>query len=201
MQPPASVAPGASPSPALSPEFGKPGKGKRSELQTVPTPAGGFSPATEATTAPGGKGKGRFERGTPPATASPADTSSKTNLNSSRSNIYKSAPSTPAQSAETSTELLKGKGKSQFERSNVGPTPSTELPKGKARQLEPMGTPAGGGNESPEGGPSGGGKGRMKGANVQSPVAPTGAGPAVPEGEKGKGKGKKAEESPTPTPQ
>ena len=71
-----------------------------------------------------------------------------------------------------------------------------------------MTTPAVGGNESPEGG-AGGGKGRMKGANVQSPVAPTGAGPAAPvggkgraadEGEKGKGKGKKAEGSPSPTP-
>jgi hypothetical protein len=188
VQPGASVAPGASASPALTPELGRPGKGKRGELQTVPTPAGGLSPATEATTAPAGKGKGKFERGTPAATASPADTSSKTNLNSSRSNIYKSAPSTPAQSGETSTELPRGKG--------------------KTRQLEPMGTPAGGGNESPEGG-AGGGKGKMKGANVQSPVAPTGAGPAAPaagkgraadEGEKGKGKGKKAEESPSPTP-
>jgi len=189
LQPGASVAPGASASPALSPEFGKPGRGKRGELQTVPTPAGGFSPATEATPAPGGKGKGRFDRGTPAATASPADTSSRTNLDSSRSNIYRRAPSTPAPSGETSTELPKGKG--------------------KARQLEPMTTPAGGGNGSPEGGASGGGKGRMKGANVQSPVAPTDAGPAAPaggkgraadEGEKGKGKGKKAEGSPSPTP-
>jgi hypothetical protein len=188
VQPGASVAPGASASPALTPELGRPGKGKRGELQTVPRPAGGLSPATEATTAPGGKGKGKFERGTPAATASPADTSSKTNLNSSRSNIYKSAPSTSAQSGETSTELPKGKG--------------------KARQLEPMTTPAVGGNESPEGG-AGGGKGRIKGANVQSPVAPTGGGPVAPaggkgraadEGEKGKGKGKKAEGSPSPTP-
>ena len=181
LQPGASVSPGASASPALSPEFGRPGKGKRGELQTVPTPAGGLSPATEATTAPGSKGKGRFERGTPTATATPADTSSKTNLNSSRSNIYKSAPSTPAPSGETSTELPKGKG--------------------KTKQLEPMTTPTGGGNESQMGGPSGGGKGKMKGANVPSPVAPTAAGTAAPEGEKGKGKGKKAEESPSPTPQ
>ncbi len=190
VQPGASVAPGAAASPALTPELGRPGKGKRGELQTVPTPGGGLSPATEATAAPGGKGKGKFDRGTPAATASPADTSSKTNLNSSRSNIYKSAPSTPAQSGETSTELPRGKG--------------------KTRQLEPMGTQAGGGNESPEGGASGGGKGKMKGANVQSPVGPTGAAPAAPvgggkgkaadEGEKGKGKGKKAEESPSPTP-
>ena len=189
LQPDASVAPGASGSPASSPALGKPGKGKRGELQTVPTPASGLTPATEAPTAPAGKGKGKFERGTPAATASPADTSSKTNLNSSRSNIYRSAPSTPAQSGETSTELPKGKG--------------------KARQLEPMTTPAGGGNESPEGGAGGGGKGRMKGANVQSPIAPSGAGPAAPAGgkgraadesEKGKGKGKKAEASPSPTP-
>jgi uncharacterized protein DUF6600 len=178
VQPGASVAPGASASPALTPELGRPGKGKRGELQTVPTPAGGLSPATETTTAPGGKGKGKFERGTPAATASPADTSSKTNLNSSRSNIYKSAPSTPAQSGESSAELPRGKG--------------------KTRQLEPMGTPAGGGNESPEGGASTGGKGKMKDANVQSPIAPTGAGPVAPEG--GKGKGKKAQESPSPTP-
>jgi hypothetical protein len=178
VQPGASVAPGASASPALSPALGRPGRDKRGELQTVPTPAGGLSPATEATTAPGGKGKGKFERGTPAATASPTDSSSKTNLNSSRSNIYKSAPSTPAQSGESSAELPRGKG--------------------KTRQLEPMGTPAGGGNESPEGGASTGGKGKMKGANVQSPVAPTGAGPVAPEGEKGKGK--KAQESPSPTP-
>jgi hypothetical protein len=188
LQPGASVAPGVSASPALTPGLGRPGK--RGELQTVPTPAGGLSPAAEATTAPAGKGKGKFDRGTPAATASPADTSSKTNLNSSRSNIYRSAPSTPAQSGETSTELPRGKG--------------------RTRQIEPMGTPAGGGNESPEGGASGGGKGKMKGANVQSPVAPTDAGPAAPaggkgkaadEGEKGKGKGKKAEGSPSPTPQ
>ena len=88
---------------------------------------------------------------------------------------------------------------------------AAELPKGKgkAKQLEPMGTPAGGGNESPEGGASGGGK-HKEGASVQSPVAPTGAGPAGPAGgergkgqateEGGKGKGKKGEESPSPSP-
>lgn len=151
------AASGASASPALSPELGKPGKGNRGELQNVPSPPGGLSPATEEATGPGGKSKGKSERG------------------------------------------------------NLGPTPSTEgsaeLPagKGKARQFEPAGTPMGRGKESPEGGASGAEKRKGQGASVQSPVAPTSAGSAAPEGGKGKaapegGKGKKGEKSPPPTP-
>jgi hypothetical protein len=167
------------------------------------------------------KGKEKLDRAVPSATATPADASSRSNLNSSKSNIYKSVPSTPG---ETSTELPKGKGKSQLERGPLVPTPgpesSTELPTGKskAKQVEPMATPTVGGNESPQGSAGGGSKEKMKGANVQSPIAPIGAGPAGPAGggEHGKGKagdvgekgakpekgekGKKGEESPAPTP-
>lgn len=243
-QPGASIAPGASVAPVTTPDLGKSGKGKRGELQTAPTPAGGFSPATEATIAPGGKSKGKFERGNLGVTPSPGETSTELPKGKGKSQLERGNLG-PTPSTEGSTELPKANAKPKFERGNLGPTPategSTEMPngKGKAKQFEPMGTPSGGGTESPMSGapaggkykakqletaatpptggagapmggaPTGGGKHKGGETNVQSPVGPTGAGPAAPEGgkgkaapegEKGKGKGKKGEESPAPTP-
>lgn len=216
LRPIGSASPGASASPAASVSPASKGKGKNAFGQPGASVVPNASALPSMTPQLGrpGKGKEKFDRGTPVATATPADALSKTNLNSSKSNIYKSTPSTPV---ETSPELPKsGKGKSQFERGALAPTPgaesSTELPtgKGKSKQLEPMGTPLGGANALPE---SGGGKNKDKGPGVQSPVAPTGAGPTGPggggehgkgkpadEGQKGKGKGKKGEETPAPTP-
>lgn len=218
-KPGATVAPAATASPATTPELGKPGKGKRGDVEPTSSPsslataAPAFSPAT-------GKEKGKPDRG--------------------------DSAATPSQLGGAPTEAPQGKekGKGQLERSPLGAKPgqpadsSTEKPKekGKAKQFEPSTTPlpSGDSGESPRGGkksqsldqtggpPVGGGQpsdggqaGKRKGpaASSEPPSAPAGGGPtgagagpsgggkAKPADEGGKQKGKKGDEAaPSPTP-
>jgi hypothetical protein len=190
-------------------ERGK-GKGKRGDMpMTGGSPAGAgatteSSPAGTGMVPEGGKHKGKLDRANLGATPNP-DESSRTNLNSSKSNIYKSTTPYPSV-APTGA----GEGTMQPREQGLG--------KGRGRHLEqPTSTGAQGaqGIQPTEDvqGAAGAGRGRQKAKEVQpnyvAPAGgPAGGGPAATGAEgpakgQGRGQGKKqqGEASPVPSPQ
>ena len=183
LQPGASVAPGASAVPTMAPQLGKPSKEQ----------------------------KGKFDRGNLGATPSPGESSTKTNLNSSKSNIYKSTTPSPSENA---AEMPKDKGKRlPTGAENVKPSYKTISPspgetsepkdKGKAKQIEPAGTSNAGSAQSTGSGQDM--RRKVEGASVPPTNVPSTAATGAPvERSQGKpqvGKGKKIESaSPSPSP-
>ena len=193
-QPGASLAPVESPGAGVSPytpEYGKPGKGKRGEKFGGTPPPTGPTAGSEGVTTPEGKRKG-LERGyqpTPGGAASPGE-----NFNQPR-----------------------GKRK-QFEQQQPGMSPagaaspgeSFNQPGGKRnKRVEQLGMPPSGqegGAPGTQGGPYGEGRGKHKAEGVNAPPsgAPAGVGPAATAAAEGKREGKKKgeqEASPMPSPQ
>ena len=189
-QPGASLAPVESPGAAVSPytpEYGKPGKGKRGEKFGGTPPPTGPTAGPEGVTAPEGKGKG-LERGyqpTPGGAASPGE-----NFNQPR-----------------------GKRK-QFEQQQPGMSPAGAASPGEGfnqpggkrnKRVEQLGmSPSGqeGGAPGAQGGPYGEGRGKHKAEGVSAPPAgggqpPAGTGQPVEKKHEGKGAGATA----TPGPQ
>jgi hypothetical protein len=218
----ANVTGAASPagSPGASPfERGRKGKhGEKTDVtgaQPSGSPAGAASPAGAGAGFERGKGKGK--RGEMPTTGAPGgspagaaatsessptgEAAKATNLNSSKSNIYKSTTPNPPATAPTGA----GEGTMQPGEQGQG--------KHKGRRLEqPAGAqgvqpPTGTGAEG-EPGAASGGRGRQKAREIQPGGAPAGGGPAAAGGEaqgkgqgKGEGKKQKGEASPVPSPQ
>ena len=190
-QPGASLAPTESPGAAVSPytpEYGKPGKGKRGEKFGGTPPPTGPTAGPEGVTAPEGKQKG-FERQnvgpTPGGAASPGE-----NFNQPR-----------------------GKRK-QFEQQQPGMSPASATSPGESfnqagsrrnkRVEQPGMSPSGqeGGPPGAQGGPYGEGRGKHKAEGMNVPPAgggqtPAGAGQPVEKKHEGKGAGA----TPTPGPQ
>jgi len=199
-QPGATAAPGGSPrvatSPVMTPEYGKPGKGKRGEQFRTTPPVTGPTAGSEGLASPAatpeygkpGKGKrGEQFRTTPPVTGPTASPAGVT------------AP--------------EGKRKG-FERGTVGPTPggagtpseNLNQPRGKNKRLEQPATsptgPQGGPPTGAQGGSYGEGHGKHKAEGVNAP--PAGAAPTAAAAGEGKHEGKKKAEkeaSPVPSPQ
>jgi hypothetical protein len=133
------VSPSATVSPALSPQLGKPGKGKGGELQNTPASPAAAPTATPATTPLGGKDRGNLERGPLAPTPAPGEESSKTNLNSSKSNLYKAATPPPNINKEKEAGLKDLATKKEKERqapAGVGAAAGGERGKVKAAEEE-----------------------------------------------------------------
>jgi len=219
LQPNVTASPGVSPAQGLASPTpiprGKPGKGKRGELQNAPT-----SPASvPTTTPPGEKEKGKFDRGNLGTTPSPGESSTPaTNLNSSKSNRYKSTTPSPSETAAEGKKINTKANTSDFERAVPSQTPaqpggvSNQPPPGKHKE-----PPAAASIPYSAGGPGGapeaqGGKHKGPPAGVQpaasaaerSPAAERGPaverGPGKPPPQKPEGGKKKGEASPSPTP-
>jgi len=189
-QPGASLAPVESPGGTLvpyTPEYGKPGKGKRGEKFGGTPPPTRTTPAPEGVTAPEGKRKG-FER--------------------------QNVGPTPGSAAGPGENFNQPRGKHKFEQQPLGPSPagaatpgeSLNQPGGKHnKRIEqpglspsaPQNTPAG-----PQGGPDGEARGKHnKVEGVNAPPIGGGqlpAGTGQPGEKKHEGKGKA--ETPTPAP-
>jgi hypothetical protein len=224
--------PGGSPSgatsPGMTPEYGKPGKGKRGEqfrtISPVTSPTAGSegvaSPATAPEYGKPGKGKrGEQFRTAPPvtgSTASPEGVASPSGAaeygkpgKGKRGEQFRTIP--PVTGPTASPE---GKGKGQFERSNVGPSPAgisspgetLNEPRGKHKRLEEATAPSTGSQQmgAPTGAQGGPGQSRGKHETESVNVPPTGAAPAASAAGEGKHEAKKKgekEASPVPSPQ
>ena len=187
-QPGASLAPAESPGAGISPyspEYGKPGKGKRGEKFGGTPPPTGQTVGPEGATAPEGKRKG-LERGyqpTPGGAASPGE-----NFNQPRGKHKQFEQQQPGMSPAGAT----------------APGESLDQPGGKhnKRVEQPGVSPPGqeGGAPGTQGGPYGEGRGKHQAEGLNAPPTGGAQAPAGQPGEK-KHQGKEKGATPTPGPQ
>jgi len=186
MQSGAATSPITSPSASIAPEYGKPGKGRRTEQLGGPSPTAAPSAGAEGITRPEGKHKGFERQNVGPTPAGAASPGEKFNQPGGKHKQFEQQPGMSPAGATSPGESFNqpgGKYNKRVEQPAMSPA-------------GPQNTPTG-----PQGGPYGQGPGKHKAEGV---IAPPPSGAQAPAGQpvekKHEGRGQGAA-TPTPGPQ